>query len=114
MLQMLRPGFRLTLTLSQIHAGSDPRHQRAEGENELKRDLQMSQVILELPATQGAWVAQLVKHPTSAQAMILQFVSLSPASGSVLRAQSLELLRILCLLLFLHTPPFSLSKTNTQ
>ena len=38
----------------------------------------------------GAWVAQSVKRPTSAQAMIVQFVSLSPASGSVLTAQSLE------------------------
>ena len=38
----------------------------------------------------GTWVAQSVKHPTSAQVMILQFLSLSPASGSVLTAQSLE------------------------
>ena len=38
----------------------------------------------------GAWVAQSVKHPTSAQVIILQFVSLSPTSGSVLTAQSLE------------------------
>ena len=39
----------------------------------------------------GAWVAQLVKHPTSAQIMISQFLSLSPALGSVLTAESLEL-----------------------
>ena len=39
---------------------------------------------------QGAWVAQLVKRPTSAQVMILRSVGLSPASGSVLTAQSLE------------------------
>ena len=38
----------------------------------------------------GAWVAQLVKHPTSAQVMISRFVSSSPAPGSVLTAQSLE------------------------
>ena len=38
----------------------------------------------------GAWVAQLVKRPTSAQVMMSQFMSLSPASGSVLTAQSLE------------------------
>ena len=38
----------------------------------------------------GGWVAQLVKQPTSAQVMILWFVSLSPVSGSVLTAQSLE------------------------
>ena len=38
----------------------------------------------------GAWVAQSVKHPTSAQVMISQSMSSSPASGSVLTAQSLE------------------------
>ena len=38
----------------------------------------------------GAWVAQLVKLPTSAQVMISQFVGSSPASGSVLTAWSLE------------------------
>ena len=35
-------------------------------------------------------MAQLVKHLTSAQLMILQFVGLSPTLGSVLTAQSLE------------------------
>ena len=34
----------------------------------------------------GAWVAQLVKRPTSAHVMILRSVSSSPASGSVLMA----------------------------
>ena len=38
----------------------------------------------------GSSVAQSVKHPTSAQVMITWFVSLSPTSGSVLTAQSLE------------------------
>ena len=38
----------------------------------------------------GAWVAQSVKHPTSAQVMILWFMSSSPASGSVLTARSLD------------------------
>ena len=38
----------------------------------------------------GAWVAQLVKHPTSAQVMISQFMSSSPTLGSVQTAQSLE------------------------
>ena len=38
----------------------------------------------------GAWAAQSVKCPTSAQFMISQFMSLSPTSGSVLTAQSLE------------------------
>ena len=38
----------------------------------------------------GAWVAQLVKHPTLALVMILWFMSLSLASGCVLTAQSLK------------------------
>ena len=37
----------------------------------------------------GAWVAQSVKWPTLAQVMISWSVSSSPASGSVLTAQSL-------------------------
>ena len=35
-------------------------------------------------------MAQSVKHPPLAQIMILQFMSSSPTSGSVLTAQSLE------------------------
>ena len=38
----------------------------------------------------GAWVAQSVKRPTSAQVTISRSVSLSPASGSGLMAQSPE------------------------
>ena len=38
----------------------------------------------------GAWVVQSVKCLTLAQVRISQFVSLSPATGSVLTAQSLE------------------------
>ena len=38
----------------------------------------------------GAWVAQSVKRPTSAQGMISQLVSSSPTLDSVLTAQSLE------------------------
>ena len=38
----------------------------------------------------GAWVAQSVKRPTSAQVMISRFVSSSPTSGSVLTVQSLK------------------------
>ena len=38
----------------------------------------------------GCLGGSLSKCPTSAQVMILQFVSSSPASGSVLTAQSLE------------------------
>ena len=40
--------------------------------------------------TWGFWVAQLIKHPTSAQVMISWFESSSPESGSVLTAWSLE------------------------
>ena len=40
--------------------------------------------------TWGTWVAQSVKRLTSAQVMISLSVSLSPASGSVLTARSLE------------------------
>ena len=42
--------------------------------------------------SRGTWVTQLVKRPTSAQVMISRSMSLSPLSGSVLTAQSLELL----------------------
>ena len=38
----------------------------------------------------GAWVAQSVGHLTSAQVMSSRLVGSSPASGSVLTAQSLE------------------------
>ena len=38
----------------------------------------------------GAWVAQSVERPTSAQVMISRFAGSSPASGSVLTARSME------------------------
>ena len=38
----------------------------------------------------GAWVAQSVRHLTSAQVMISQLVGSSPMSGSMLTASSLE------------------------
>ena len=38
----------------------------------------------------SSWVAQSVKHPTSAQVMISRFVSSSPTLGSVLTARSPE------------------------
>ena len=38
----------------------------------------------------GAWVAQSVKRPTSAQVKISWLVKSSPASGSVLTAHSLD------------------------
>ena len=49
--------------------------------------------LLLLIVTIGApgWLGWVNVHPTSAQVMISQSVSLSPVSGSVLTAQSLEL-----------------------
>ena len=41
-------------------------------------------------ASWGAWVAQSVERPTSAQVTMSRSVSSSPASGSGLMAQSLE------------------------
>ena len=38
----------------------------------------------------GTWMVQSVERPSSAQVMISQFVSLSPTSGTVLTAWSLE------------------------
>ena len=43
-----------------------------------------------LSDSRGAWVAQSVKRPTSAQVMISQFMSSSPVLGSVLTAWRLE------------------------
>ena len=57
-------------------------------------------------------MAQLVKCLTLAQVMISQFVGLSPTSGSVLTAQSLEPASDSCLSLSLSLsvpPPLTLS-----
>ena len=54
----------------------------------------------------GRLGGSLVEHPTSAQVMISWLVSLSPALGSVLMAQSLEpALDSVCLSLSLSAPP---------
>ena len=59
----------------------------------------------------GTWVAQSVKRPTSAQVTISRSVSSSPASGSVLMAQSL--LGLLSLSSSLSVPyPLSLSQNK--
>ena len=50
----------------------------------------MEWLLQEIMGAWGAWVAQSVKRLTSAQAMISWSMSLSPASGSVLTAWSLE------------------------
>ena len=49
-----------------------------------------SVACLENKRERGAWVAQSVKRPTSAQGVISWFVSSGPASGSVLTAWSLK------------------------
>ena len=46
--------------------------------------------LVKKESSSGAWVAQSVKRPTSAQVMISRFTSLSPTLGCVLTAQSLE------------------------
>ena len=54
--------------------------------------LSCSEVHVLLKKTRrGAWVAQSVERPTSAQVMILRFVGSSPTSGSALTAQRLDL-----------------------
>ena len=52
----------------------------------------------------SAWGAQSVERPTWAQVKISRIVGSSPASGSVLTAQTPELLRILRLPLSLPLP----------
>ena len=58
----------------------------------------------------GAWIAQLVKLPTSAQVMISWFVGLSPVLGSLLSVWIL--LWILCLPLSLPLPTCDLCLKN--
>ena len=53
-------------------------------------DFRSTLLYLDKAHVRGAWVAQSVGHPTSAQVMTSQFLGSSPASGSVLTAQSLE------------------------
>ena len=60
---------------------------------------------LKSKAVRGAWVAQLVGHPTSAQIMISWFVSSSPTLGSVLIAHSMKSASDLCLPLSLCPSP---------
>ena len=60
----------------------------------------------------GTWVAQSIESLTSAQAMISQFVSLSPTSGSTLTVQSL--LQILCPPLPSALPLLTLTLSHTH
>ena len=52
--------------------------------------LKVKTALKHTSSVRGAWVAQLVKHLTSAQVMVSQLMSVSPAQGSVLMAWSLE------------------------
>ena len=52
--------------------------------------MQSTSIILNYVYGWGAWMAQSVKHPTSAQVRISRSGSSSPVLGSVLTAQSLE------------------------
>ena len=52
--------------------------------------LQVEGIWVKIKKKRGAWVAQSVKCPTSAQVTILQLVGSSPTSGPVLTAQNPE------------------------
>ena len=68
---------------------------------------------LKIHTLRGAWVVQSVEQPTLAHVVISRFVDSSPASGSLLSAQSP--LQILCAPISLplpHSCPLSLSKIN--
>ena len=56
----------------------------------LRTKFQRCRVDLERTRGWGTWAAQSVERPTSAQVTISRSMSSSPASGSVLTAQSLE------------------------
>ena len=66
-----------------------PKLKQEEIEN-LNRPITSKEIKLVIKNLRGAWVARAVERPTSAQVMISRSVSLSPALGSVLTAQSLE------------------------
>ena len=70
-----------------------------EGEHQLLCDIKHHGDVMDLQVSlcnigkltfRGAWVAQSVERPTSAQVVISQCVNSSPASGSVLTARNLE------------------------
>ena len=56
----------------------------------MEMSLRHANVAYKRETSRGAWVAQSVKRPTSAQVTISRSVSSSPASGPGLMAQSLE------------------------
>ena len=70
--------------------------------------------LLRIAVTRGAWVAESVKPPTSAQVMTSRSVSSSPASGSMLTAQSLEPVSDSVSPSLSATPPFMLCLSLSQ
>ena len=62
----------------------------------------------------GAWVVQSVKHPTSAQVTFSWYGSSSPASGSVLTAQSLKTVSDSVSPTLSDPPPFTLCLSLSQ
>ena len=66
-------------------------------------------MLIKVIHIRGAWVAQLVEHPTSAQVMISRSMGLSPVLGSVLTAQSLESVSDSVSPSLSDPPPFMLS-----
>ena len=58
--------------------------------NRLQQTSSSSQMLRFTAKSWGAYMAQSVKQPTSAQVMISWFVSSSPSLGSLLAAHSLE------------------------
>ena len=70
----------------------------------ISRDMGVGEWVCWIRPSRGAWVAQSVERLTLAQVMISGSVSSSPVSGSVLTAQSLEPVQILCLPLSLALP----------
>ena len=75
-------------------------------------ELKISSV--ELSMMRSAWVARWLQRPTSAQVAISLSVSSSPASGSVLTAQSLEPVSDSVSLSLSDPPPFMLCLSLSQ
>ena len=69
---------KVSLFVDRYHYGGVPTSTQREEKDDI------------LEYRRGTWAAQSVKHPTLAQVMTSQSVGLSPASGSVMTAQSLE------------------------
>ena len=65
-------------------------HTRIEMQCSAREPMKIKKYIFKNKFPWDTWVTQLIKCPTSAQVMISWFVGSSPASGSMLTAQSLE------------------------